>query len=96
MCLFLSLSLSLSFSLSFSLCMCVRVCIESERERDLVIPNTHRIQTVYIYVVLPLNTHTLTHRDLVMPKNKAGKHEDVYIVTELLDTDLSKVLLMCC
>jgi hypothetical protein len=27
----------------------------------------------------------------VMPKSKLGKYEDVYIITELLDTDLSKV-----
>ena len=27
-----------------------------------------------------------------MPRNAAGEHEDVYIITELLDTDLSKVI----
>ena len=36
--------------------------------------------------------NVLSIRDLVMPKNKHGKHEDVYIITELLDTDLSKVI----
>mmetsp|Transcript_23206 Transcript_23206/g.37234 ORF Transcript_23206/g.37234 Transcript_23206/m.37234 type:complete len:361 (+) Transcript_23206:117-1199(+) len=36
--------------------------------------------------------NVLSIRDLVMPKNKLGKHEDVYIITELLDTDLSKVI----
>ena len=40
--------------------------------------------------VIALTKPTLT-RDLVMPKSKLGKYEDVYIITELLDTDLSKV-----
>jgi len=36
--------------------------------------------------------NVLSIKDLQMPKDANGKHEDVYIITELLDTDLSKVI----
>mmetsp|Transcript_30701 Transcript_30701/g.63477 ORF Transcript_30701/g.63477 Transcript_30701/m.63477 type:complete len:359 (-) Transcript_30701:96-1172(-) len=36
--------------------------------------------------------NVLCIKDLQMPKDQNGKHEDVYIITELLDTDLSKVI----
>ena len=36
--------------------------------------------------------NVLCIKDLQMPKDPNGKHEDVYIITELLDTDLSKVI----
>mmetsp|Transcript_30086 Transcript_30086/g.68090 ORF Transcript_30086/g.68090 Transcript_30086/m.68090 type:complete len:360 (-) Transcript_30086:165-1244(-) len=36
--------------------------------------------------------NVLSIKDLHMPLDANGKHEDVYIITELLDTDLSKVI----
>jgi mitogen-activated protein kinase 1/3 len=35
--------------------------------------------------------NVLSIKDLQMPKDEKGNHEDIYIITELLDTDLSKV-----
>ena len=36
--------------------------------------------------------NVLSIRDLQMPKDDKGNHEDIYIITELLDTDLAKVI----
>ena len=35
--------------------------------------------------------NVLSIKDLIMPPDANGAYEDVYIITELLDTDLSKV-----
>ena len=36
--------------------------------------------------------NVLSIKDLIIPLNEEGQCEDIYIITELLDTDLSKVI----
>ena len=36
--------------------------------------------------------NVLSIKDLIIPLNENGQCEDIYIITELLDTDLSKVI----
>ena len=49
--------------------------------------------SVFVGLLCSFNhENVLSIKDLIIPLNESGQCEDLYIITELLDTDLSKVI----